>query len=109
MDWNNARMFETSGSFGLPDKTLQVRLGGPRAKANHLECHGAIETLLPGAKYHTLTTPTDHFQQFVITQLSQCVGGAGCFFTLASGSCSIRFNIFSRATLLRLPHVHVRR
>src|SRR5512132_3906793 len=62
MDWNDAGMFETSGSFRLPAKTLHVRFGGPRAQANHLECHCAIETLLMGAVNHTLTAATDHFQ-----------------------------------------------
>src|SRR4030095_16547546 len=84
IDGYNPWMFETRGSFSLPAKTLQVRFGGPRAHANHLECHCAIETLLPGAKYHALTTPTDHLQQFVIAQLSQCVRSAGCFFLLVS-------------------------
>jgi hypothetical protein len=62
MDWNDARMFETSGSFGLPAKTLQVRFGGPRTQTDHLDCHCAIETLLPGAKNNALTAPTDYFQ-----------------------------------------------
>src|SRR5262245_43889857 len=102
MDWNDTRVFETSGSFGLPAKTLQVRLGGPRAEANHLECHCTIETLLPGAKYHALTAPADDFQQFVITQLSQRVRNPACFFTLVSGNCSVRFNLFSRASVIHL-------
>jgi hypothetical protein len=55
-------MFETSGSFGLPAKSLQVRFGGPRADANHLECHCAIEAFLMGPVNHALTTATDLFE-----------------------------------------------
>src|SRR5512132_4457771 len=53
IDGYNPRMFETRGSFGLPAKTLQVRFGGPRAQANHLERHGAIEAFPMGP----VTTP----------------------------------------------------
>src|SRR5512132_859931 len=49
VDGYNPRMFETSGSFGLSAKTLQVGFSSPRTHANHLECHCAIETLLPRA------------------------------------------------------------
>jgi len=71
-------MFETRSSFGLPAKPFQVRFGGSRAHANHLECHCAIETVLMRPVNHALTAATDDFQQFVITQLSQCLySGAG--------------------------------
>src|SRR4029077_5402892 len=62
VDGHNSRMLETSGSFRLPAKTLQVRFGGPRTQANHLECHCAIEAFLMGPVNHPLTAPTDHFQ-----------------------------------------------
>jgi eukaryotic-like serine/threonine-protein kinase len=62
IDGYNPRMFETGGSFGLPAKTLQMRFGGPRAYANHLECHSAIEAFLMSPVNHTLTAPTNHFQ-----------------------------------------------
>ena len=35
VDRNNSRMFETSGGFGFPAKTLQVRFARPQTKANH--------------------------------------------------------------------------
>src|SRR4029077_1339852 len=44
IDGHNSRMFQTRCSFRLPAKTLQVRFGGPRPHADHLECHCAIET-----------------------------------------------------------------
>src|SRR4029077_9145515 len=90
-----------SDSFGLPPKTLQVRFGSPRAHTNHLECHCAVETLLPGAKYHALTAPADDFQQFVITQFSQCLRSARSFCTMFSSSRSIRFDILTRAAVIR--------
>jgi hypothetical protein len=62
MDWNDPGMFQAGGSFGLPAKTLQVRFGGPRAHANHLECHCAIEAFLMGLINHALTAATDHFE-----------------------------------------------
>jgi hypothetical protein len=51
---------------------------------------------------HTLTAPAHDFQQFVITQICQCLDSVGCFLTLPSGSYSISFNVFSRATVIRL-------
>src|SRR5262249_29864911 len=62
IDGHKPRMFETRGSFGLAAKPLQMRFGGPRAHADHLECHCAIETLLMRPVNHTLTTATDHLQ-----------------------------------------------
>jgi hypothetical protein len=34
VDGNDARMIQVSGGFGFPTKPLQMRLGGPLAKAN---------------------------------------------------------------------------
>src|SRR5262249_10437840 len=62
----------------------------------------AVETLLSRPKYHALTTAADFLQQFVIAQLSQCLGNRRCFLVLASWSRAIHFNIFSRAAVIRL-------
>jgi hypothetical protein len=62
IDGYNPRMFETSGSFGFPAKTLQVRFGGPRAHPNHFECHRAIKAFLMRPVNHALTAAADHFQ-----------------------------------------------
>src|ERR1044071_5206850 len=34
VNWNDARLFETGGSFSLPAKALHVRFAGPLTKAN---------------------------------------------------------------------------
>ena len=83
-------MFETSGSFGLPAKTLRVRFGGPGAQTDYFECHGAIEAFLMGTVNHALTTPTDDFQQFIVAEFPQCRCRGRCFFTMSRISHSIR-------------------
>ena len=40
-------------------------------KANDFQSHYAVETFLPGAKDHALTTATNFFLQFVITKVSK--------------------------------------
>src|SRR5512132_4476979 len=55
MDWNDAGMLQASCRFRLPAKTLEVRFGGPGAKAYHLECHCAVEAFLMGPVNHALT------------------------------------------------------
>jgi hypothetical protein len=45
---------------------------------------------LSRAKYHALTAAADFFQQFVVAQFSEKLGGASRFFIMAS-SRSIRF------------------
>src|SRR5438552_14886350 len=78
VDRDNARMIETGGSFGFPAETLQMRFARPLTKANDFERDCAVETFLPGPKYHALTATTDLFQQFVVAQFSQHFGEARC-------------------------------
>src|SRR5207237_6865356 len=75
---DNACMIETGGSFGFPAKTLQMRFARPLTKANDFQRDCAVETFLPGAKYHAPTATTDLFQQFVVAQFSQHFGEARC-------------------------------
>ena len=46
---------------------------------------GAVETLLPGAKYYALTTATDFLQQFVIAELSGRLRLGRSLFTVRLG------------------------
>src|ERR1700757_2147657 len=59
------------------------------------------DQVLMGAINHALTAATDHFQQFVIAQLSQYLGNARCFLVLANSNRSILFNISNRAAVRR--------
>src|SRR5206468_11404662 len=95
---DDARMIEAGGGFRLQTETLEMRLRGPLAETDDFQRHCAVKTFLPRTKHHALTAATDFFQQFVIAQLSQHLGGARCFFTMGS-SRSIRFNIFSGAAV----------
>ena len=71
IDGNNAWMFEAGGGFGFPAKTLQVRFGGPGAKANHFKRDSAIETFLMSAINHALTASADFLQQFVVAKVAK--------------------------------------
>src|ERR1044071_8386752 len=46
VNWDNRGMLKTGDRFGFPTKAFHVRFGGPRAKADHLQRNGAIETFL---------------------------------------------------------------
>jgi hypothetical protein len=81
-----------------------VGFARPLTEANDFQRDDAIETFLPGAKYHALTTATDFFQQFVIAQFSEKLGGSSLFFIMASSG-SIRFiacGIVDTARVIRL-------
>src|SRR5438034_10083668 len=75
-------MIETGSSFSFSAEALEVGFARPLTKANDFQRNRAIETLLPGAKYHALTAATDFFQQFVIAQFSEKLGGASCFLVM---------------------------
>jgi hypothetical protein len=65
---------------------------------------------LPGAKHDALTAATDFLQQFVIAQISEKLGGASCFFIMASCR-SIRFiacGIVDTAGVIRLRRSSLR-
>src|SRR6516164_2892833 len=71
VDRNDARMIQAGGSFGFSAKALQVRLRGPRAKSDDLECNCAIETLLMCAINYSLTAASNFLQQFVLTKVAK--------------------------------------
>jgi hypothetical protein len=59
---------------------------------------------LPCAEYYALSAATDFFQQFLVAQFSEKLGGASCFFIMAS-SRIIRFiacGIVDTAGVIRL-------
>jgi hypothetical protein len=68
---NNAWVFEPGSSFRFAAKALQVRFGGPRAKADHFERDGAIKTFLMGAINYALTASADFLQQFVVAKVCE--------------------------------------
>src|SRR6266513_1327652 len=90
MDWHDTGMLQASCRFRFEPKALQVGFARPLTKANDFYSDCAIETLLPRTKHDALTAATDLFQQFVIAQFSEKLGGASCFFIMTS-SRSIRF------------------
>jgi hypothetical protein len=47
-----------------------VRFARPLAESNDFQRDCAVETFLPGAKYHALTAATDFFQQLIVAQAS---------------------------------------
>src|SRR5262249_25369225 len=76
VDGNDGGMIEACSSFGFQTEALQVRVGGPLAKANNFYCNNAIEILLSGPIYHALTAPADFLQQLIVTQVPQHRGSA---------------------------------
>jgi hypothetical protein len=68
---NNGWMFQVSSGFRFPAKTLQVRIGGPGAKADYFERDGTIETFLVCAIDHALTTAANFFQQFIVAKVTE--------------------------------------
>src|SRR5215467_2502819 len=66
---NNAWMLQAGRGFRFPAKTLQVRFGGPGAKADHFERYSAIEALLVRAINYALTATANLLQQFVIAKV----------------------------------------
>src|ERR1044072_1886035 len=69
VDWHDALMIQTGGSFGFPAKAFKVRFLGPIARADHFEGDGAIETFLMCAINHTLTAPTNFLLQLVVAKV----------------------------------------
>src|SRR5438105_3319236 len=67
---NNAWMFEAGSSFRLSAKALQMRLGRPRAQANHFERDCAVETFLVYTINHPLPTAANFLQQLVVAELA---------------------------------------
>ena len=70
VDRDNARVIEACRSFCFQTKAPDVRFARPLAESNDFQRDCAVETFLPGAKYHTLTAATDFFQQLVVAQVS---------------------------------------
>jgi len=59
-----------------------------------------METFLPCAKHHALTTTTDLFQQFIIAQFSQNFRGAPCYFGIAQSRGVAGLRIFRGTTVV---------
>src|SRR5215471_21390066 len=78
-------MLEMGGGFCFPAKTFQIRFGGPRAEANHLQRDGPVETFLMGAINNALTATADFLQQFVIAKVSQDLRGSRSFLSVRCG------------------------
>ena len=97
-------MLEAGGSFRFPTKTLQVRFAWPtEPRLMIFERHCAIETLLPGAKYHPLTASADFFQQLVITQFSEHLRSASCsFYSGERQLAASGFNVCQEGRVIRL-------
>jgi hypothetical protein len=62
-------MLQAGCSFSFAAKPLQMRFGGPRTQANYFERDGPVETFLPRAIHHTLTTPANFLQQLVVAEV----------------------------------------
>ena len=62
VDWNDTGMIQAGGGFRFTSKTLQVRFRRPMTKADHFQRDCAIETFLPRAIHHTLTTAADYVE-----------------------------------------------
>jgi hypothetical protein len=71
MDWNDKWMIEAGSCFRFPAKALQMRFGGPGAKANDFKGDGAIETFLMGTINYALTAPAYFLQQLIVAKISQ--------------------------------------
>src|SRR5436190_2752865 len=75
-------MIQASRCLGFPAKALQVRIGSPVAKANHLESDSAVETFLSRAINHSLTATTDYLEQFIVTKVGECLWPIGFLFNM---------------------------
>jgi hypothetical protein len=62
VDGDNAWMIEAGGGLRFAAKALQMRFGGPRAKADHFESDGPIETFLMPTINYAFSAPADFLQ-----------------------------------------------
>src|SRR5262249_62005739 len=83
VNWDDTRMLKTGCGFRFATKTFHVRFCSPMAQADDLECHGAVETLLPGTINDALAAAADFLQQFIIAEIAEHPSRRRCFLLVA--------------------------
>src|SRR5262250_1936894 len=62
VDRNDAWMIEACSGFRFQAKTLKVCWCCPLTEADNFQCNSTVETLLPGTKNDSLSTPDNLFE-----------------------------------------------